>query len=421
MNSSMDRKIKKKYWTPGRIAGLAAIVVFTVAVVYKFVLGDHSVKLNVESKRLSTAEVVLDEFQEFIPITGNVLPIRTVFLDAVEGGVVEKIYVEEGQFVDQGDTLLRLGNTNLLLSILQQETGLFEQINNLRNTRLAMEQNRVSLEERLLELNHQIRQQADLYRRNQELHRQGLVSQEEFESIEYQYEYLKRRKELAVESFQQDSTFREVQIRQLEGSLERMQATMDVVQSKLKNLYVRAPISGQLTALDVEIGELKNSGQRLGQVDILDGFRVRAQIDEHYITRVFPGQDGEFTLAGSGYNLRVNKVYPEVQNGTFEVDFLFPDDVPEDIRRGQTLHIRLALGRSEEALLVRRGGFYQATGGNWIFVLDDSGDFAVKRRIRLGRQNTEYYEVLEGLEQGETVVVSSYDNYGDIEKLVLNN
>ncbi len=417
--SGMDKIVKKKTWTAGRLTALGLGIVFVSLVLYKLLWGDFSTKLNVESARISTAKVIRDDFQEFIPITGNVLPIETVFLDAVEGGVVERIYAEEGQNVEAGDTLLRLGNTGLLLSILQQETQLFEQVNNLRNTKLAMEEKRISLEEQLLEIDYQLQEQRDLFDRNQQLADHKVIAEEEFERIRYRLDYLTRRKHLAVQSYRQDSIFRTQQIRQLEGSLSRMEATMEVVQQRLEDLVVRAPIAGQLTSLTMEIGELKTQGQRLGQIDKLDRYKVRASIDEHYIRRVFPGQEGEFELSGDSFRLVVHKVYPEVLNGSFEVDLMFSDLVPEDIRRGQTFHIKLALGRLVEALLIPRGGFFQQTGGKWIFVLQAGGEVAVKRPIRLGRQNTQHYEVLEGLEPGETVIVSSYENYGDIDKLVL--
>lgn len=417
----MDKPIERKTWTFKRIAGIGGVGIFVFAILYTIVWGDHSSKLNVELPKITVSTVVNDDFQEFIPITGNVLPIKTVFLDAIEGGAVERRFVEEGAFVSTGDTILQLANTNLLLDIMNREAQLFEQINNLRNTRLAMEENRLTLEGQLLEIDYLIKQKQQKLNRTSTLVKQEMVSQEEFEDIRDEARYLENKKKLTVQSHRQDSLFRAVQVEQLEASVHRMNANLSVVKRKIENLFVRAPIKGQLTSLNAEIGELKSAGENLGQIDVLDAYKVRCAIDEHYITRVFIGQRGEFTLAGSQYDLIVKKVYPEVENGSFEVDMQFDGATPADIRRGQTLHIRLELSSLTQALLLARGSFYQKTGGNWVFVVDPSGDYAVRRNVRLGRQNPDFYEVLEGLSQGEVVITSSYDTYENIEKLILQS
>lgn len=415
----MDRKIEKKIWTLKRIAVFSVVAVLSSALIYSLIFGDSSSKLNVDLEKITVSAVTEGAFQEFIPVTGNVMPIKTIYLDAIEGGRVEKIFVEEGSFVNKGDELLKLSNSRLQLDIINREAQLLEQINNLRNTRLAMEQNRLNLRAQLLDLDYQIQQQKRLYEQNVELMKQSLISKTEHDQSKEQYDYLVKRRALTIESQRQDSLMRAVQIQQLEGSVSLLQSNLGVIKQNLVNLTLRAPITGQLTSLNAEIGESKAAGQRLGQIDVLDGFKLRVAIDEHYIARINIGQSGEFDFAGSSFRLAIKKVYPEVVNGRFEVDMNFVDDEPEGIRRGQTMHIRLELGDLADAILLSRGGYYQKTGGNWVYVVDPSGEFAVRRDIKIGRQNPQVFEVLSGLEPGEQVITSSYDHFGDIEKLIL--
>lgn len=415
----MDRPIKKKKWTFKKIAGLSLILIFVFFIVYTFIFGDSSSKLNVELDRITISTVAKGEFQEFIPIIGNVMPIVTVYLDAIEGGRVEEKFLEAGALLKEGDKILRFGNTDLLLNIMWREAEFFEQSNNLRNTRLLMEQSRLNLMRQLNELEFQIKTQRRIYERQKELADKNLVAMQEYEQARDQYEYYLKQKELAVVSFKQDSLFRHVQIEQLQSSLARMQANLDVVKQKLESLTLHAPISGLLTSLNAEIGESKRPGERLGQIDVLDSFKVRAGIDEYYITRVEVGRTGSGDLSSEPYNLIVKKIFPEVREGRFEVDLYFIGGTPTGIRRGQTLHIRLNLGDLKEAILLTKGGFYQRTGGQWVYVLDKSEGFAYKRKIRIGQQNTQVYEILEGLEPGEKVITSSYDNFGDKDKLIL--
>jgi HlyD family secretion protein len=414
----MDRKIEKKKWPLKRIIMYSISASFVLLVLYNLVFGDKSSKYNVEIEKITISSVVQGPFQEFIPVTGNVIPIKTVYLDAVEGGRVEKKFLEAGSMVKEGDPILKLGNTNLMMDIMFREAEFYEQTNNLRNTRLAMEQNRLSLKSQLLELNYRIQGLKRDYDRSKELLESNLISQQEYERIFDEYKFDKKRKELAIESNKQDSIFRKIQIKQLEASLRRMENNLNLVKTKLENLTIRAPISGQLTSLNAEIGESKSRGERLGQVDVLDGFKVRAGIDEHYLPRINIGLEGEFDFAGNKYKLITKKIYPEIRQGKFDIDLVFEGEEPEGIRRGQTLHIRLALGDLEEAILLARGGFYQKTGGQWIYLLDESGSFAEKHSIRLGRQNPQMFEVLDGLKPGQKVVTSSYDSFGDNEKLI---
>ena len=415
----MDRKIEKKKWTPKKIIGISAGVIIVGFIIYTIFFGDHSSKLNVREERITISTVTKGPFQEFIPVTGTVIPIKTIYLDAMEGGRVDKKFVEAGTYVNKGDKILQLGNTNLLMDIMYREAELFQQSNNLRNTRLAMQQNTLALKAQLLEVNYQIQQQKRVYDKQTELYKKNLVSEQEWEEARDRYDYLIKNRELTLLSHKQDSIFQETQISQLEMGLKRMEANLEIVKQNLENLTVKAPVTGQLTSLNAEIGESKTRGQRLGQIDVLDGFKIRVRVDEYYLARIDIGQKGEFSFAGETYQMAIDKIYPEVLNGRFEVDMLFEGEEPDGIRRGQTVHIRLELGDLSEAILLAKGGFYQKTGGQWVYVIDPSGDFAVKRDIRIGRMNPEVFEVLEGLEPGERVITSSYESYGDIDKLIL--
>jgi HlyD family secretion protein len=339
----------------------------------------------------------------------------------MEGGRVEAVIREAGSFVNQGDTILHLSNTSLLLDIMNREAQLFEQRNNLRNTRLAMQQNALTLEGRLLDLDRQIQSAKRSFDLAELLRGKGLNSQDEFDDARDEYEYLKKRRDLTIETQRQDSLFRTLQIEMREASVERIGGNLEIVRQNLENLFLRAPVTGQLTSPNAEIGESKVRGERLGQIDILDGFKIRADIDEHYITRTQEGLHGEFDLAGESFELIVTKIYPEVRNGRFAVDMEFAGDEPREIRRGQSVHVRLELGDLTECVLLPRGGFYQSTGGRWAYVVDETGEIAARREIRLGQQNPRMFEVLEGLQPGDRVVTSSYDNFGDVDKLVLGD
>ncbi len=415
----MDRKIEKKKWTIKKIATYGTGILLLLFIIYNFLLGDSSSKLNVQKERLTISTVSQGPFQEFIPVTGNVVPIKTVYLDAVEGGRVEVKYIEEGTLVEIGDKILKLDNTNLHLDIMYREAELFQQINNLRNTRLDMERTRLNLQTQLAQIDYDLRTKKRIYERNKELFQKNLISRFEYEQSHDEFNYLSRSKDLTIETHKQDSVFRVAQIKQLEASIRRMQENLEIVKNKLENLVIKAPISGQLTSLNAEIGESKALGERLGQIDVLDSFKVRVDIDEHYIARIEIGKTGNFEFAGNTYNLEILKIYPEVLNGRFGVDMYFTDEVPQGIRRGQTLHIRLALGDLSEAILLARGGFYQKTGGQWVYLVDESGEYAVKQPIRLGRQNPQHFEVIEGLHPGQMVITSSYETFGENDKLVL--
>lgn len=416
----VDKKIEKNKWPLKKIALYAIGGIFTIFVLYNFIFSDSSKKLNIKSERVIISNVQKGPFQEFTPITGTVQPIETFQLDVANGGRVMQKFVEEGALLNVGDPIILLDNAQLRLSIIYNEANVFQQINNLRSTRLFFQQSKLDLQARLLSITRDIREQKRVYETNKQLYEKGLISENEYLNSEDQYQYLLDHKDLTMETYRADSVMRAQQIVQLEKSVSTLEENLDITKQQLENLTVKAPISGQLTALNAEIGESISPGENVGQIDKVDSFKVRATIDEHWIVRVSPGQYGTFTFNGVDYQLIVKTVFPQVTNGTFQVDMIFVDDAPIGIRRGQTVHIKLELGELTEAVFVERGGFYQTTGGQWIFVLDATGDIAVKRNIRLGRQNTQFFEVLEGLQPGEKVITSSYDNYGDVEKLILN-
>lgn len=415
----MDKLLKKKIWTRSRILWISLGIIFIIGFLQKFMFGDRSSRLNVQRDRLKIDTVRRDSFQDYISIIGTVNPIKTIYLDAIEGGRVEEVLIEEGNNVTTGDVILRLSNTNLQLNIMNREAEIAEQMNNLRNTRLLMEQNKLDLKKQLLELDYFIDEQERASKRAQKLYENELISKEEFDEITEKYEYLRSKKVLVLETQKQDSTFRSLQIAQLEASVKRMQDNYSLVRQKLQSLDVTAPVSGELARLTAEIGEAKSAGERLGQINILDSYKLQADIDEYYISRVIRGLQGQFAFDGQTFTVEVTKVYTVVNNGRFTVDMVFVGDIPAKIRIGQTFHVRLELGEPQEATLLARGSFYQSTGGRWVYVVDPSGNFASKRDIKLSRQNPNYFEVLEGLSPGERVIVSSYETYEEIDKLML--
>lgn len=417
-DNTMDRRIEKKRFTPRRIAifGGAALVIAFVA--WQLLTINPS-SLNVDAEKLTLAPVTHGPFLEYIVEQGEVMPLRTIYLDAVEGGRVEEVYVLEGSPIEEGTPILRLSNANLQLSVMQREAELFREVNRLRETRVTMGQRRLSMRAGLVETEYQLRQAEREYARQDEMFKADLTSRQEYDEAKDNLEYLTRRRDVTVETLRQDSLFQTIQIQQLEESIDRLRLNLELIKQNEENLTIRAPITGLLSSLIAEVGESKPGGDRLGQIDVEDEFKVRAAIDEHYIARIRTGQTGSFDFAGGTYDLVISRVYPEVIEGQFEADMVFPEGMPDGLRRGQTLQVRVALGELADAMQVPRGGFYQKTGGRWIYVLDPTGEFAVRRQIRLGRQNSQYFEVLEGLEEGETVITSMYDNFGDMERLVL--
>lgn len=417
----MDRKIIKSRRPFILKCGLATVAVIGMAVLGQQVLNDASIATyRVDRERVTVSTVIRGAFEDFIPVRGSVTPLRSVFLDAIEGGRVEEIYVEEGSVVKKGEPLLELSNTALQLDVISREAQVTEQLNNLRNTRLAMEQNRLDLKSRLVELDYQIVRLERLVERRRRLMERDMISEADFVDARDELEYYRNRRDVTIESQEQDEAMRLAQIESLESGVRQLERNLEIARRNLENLTIEAPVSGQLTSLDAEIGQSKSRGEPLGQIDDMDAYKLTVQIDEFYVTRTHVGQYGEFTLMGQPYELRIAKIYPEIVNGQFQVDMEFVADMPANLRRGQTLQLRVQLGDASDALLLPRGGFFQDTGGNWAFVVNESGETALRRDIRLGRRNPEYFEVLEGLEEGDQVITSEYAAYGDIERIILS-
>jgi len=415
----MDRRIRKNFWTRRRIVfGLVAIVV-VVLVAWAFLSSLGGRRLRVDADRVTVSTIESGPFQEYVPVTGNVVPRTTVYLDAVEGGRVEEIFVLEGATVERGDPLLHLSNNDLQLRLIQADAQRLEQINRVQDMRFRMDQNALDLRQQLAGMDYQIRRLERLSDRNRELLAAQGISQQEFDSVQDELDYWNRNKTLTLQGYHADSLRMAGQLDQMQESVRRMEANYEVIERILDGLTVRAPVSGQLTALNVELGELHSPGSQLGQIDVLDGFRVRAGVDEFYISRVQRGRPAtSLPIAGTEYPMVVTRVYPQVTDGRFEVDLDFEGDQPPGIRPGQTIRFRLEMSEPAEALLLPMGGFFQATGGNWVYVLDGSGE-AVRRDIRVGRRNPQFLEVVEGLSPGDRVVTSSYDTFGDADRLVL--
>jgi HlyD family secretion protein len=398
------------------ISGIVALVALICASYY-FTSGKS--RLNVETERITVSEIKKGSFQEFIPVNGVVLPVTTIYLDAVEGGRVEQVFVEDGMLMKRDQPILKLTNTDLELSLANQETAVFDVLTQMQNTSNNAEQNTIRQLNQLAEVDNALKEAERIYKLNKRLFEDKVIGLQEFQSSENNYQYQLRRKRLTEETLSKDSSSGKQQIRQMRESYSRMQNALALMRRKVEDLIVKAPVDGQLTSLDAEVGQSKNKGERLGQIDVLSGFKVRAEIDEHYISRIFNGLKGEFSLAGKDYVLTIRKVYTQVTNGRFQVDMDFTAGLPKGIRRGQTLQVRLALGDETEAILLPKGGFFQKSGGNWIFKLNDNGTVAYRSDIQLGRHNPEFYEVLDGLKPGDKVITSSYENYGDMQELVL--
>ncbi|MDB5119888.1 MAG: transporter [Sphingobacteriales bacterium] len=418
-NNNVDRVIQKKKWGTKRLLTIGGVSLIVILIAGSYVLTSGKSRLNVEKEKITISTITKASFQEFIPVNGIVMPLTTIYLDAVEGGRVEERFVEDGAFMKKGQPILKLVNTDLELTLANQETAVFDVLTQMQNTRNNSDQNTIRQLNQMAEVENALAETERLFKLNKKLFEQKAVGSQEFKSSENNYKYQLRRKKLTLETLLKDSTSSKQQISQMHESYSRMQNALALMRRKVGDLIVRAPVDGQLTSLDAEIGQSKNKGERLGQLDVVNGFKVRADIDEHYISRIFTGLVGDFDLGDKTYKLRVKKIFTQVNNGRFQVDLEFVDKVPAGIRKGQSLQIRLSLSDERQSVLLAKGGFFQQTGGNWIFKVNDAGTMAYKVDIQLGNQNPEYYEVLEGLKPGDKVVTSSYENYGDMQELVL--
>ena len=417
----MDILLEKKRFTTKKILFIAGITLLVALIIFVIISSMGGSKLNVEKERISINSVENGVFQENIPVNGIVLPITTIYLDALEGGRVEEKFVEDGAVLKAGDPILRLSNTDLELSLVNQETQVYNLLTQMQISQNAARQNTINKLNQYTDVESGLIEAKRTYDLNRKLYDKDAIGRQDLIKTENEYNYQKERMKLSKQILNQDSIAVKQEKGQVQSSYARTQNALELMRRKVADLVVKAPVDGQLTSLDAEIGQSKNKGERLGQIDVLSGFKVRADIDEHYISRIYNGQTGSFSFNGKSYKLTIKKVYTQVANGRFQVDMQFDEDVPEGIRRGQTLQIRLALSDEKQALMVPKGGFFQQTGGNWIFKVSEDGNTAYKAYITLGSQNTEYYEVLSGLEPGDKVITSSYDNYGDVQELVLKN
>lgn len=418
---TMDRPIEKKKGIRGKhIVWIAAGMAFMV-LLYMAFFAERTSTYRVETDKLIIETVTENVFNDYITVPGTVEPISTIFLDAQEGGRVEEILIEEGSMVREGDIILKLSNPDLYLNILDSEAQLAEKENFLRNTQIAMEQDRLQIKRELLNLKYDIERKRRNYDQNRMLMRDSLISVEEFIRSKEDLDMAIQSEELFVERQRQDSVFRSVQVDNLKNNLDNMRKNLALVRQRMENLNVRATVDGQLGLLVPEIGQSISRGANMGQINVLTSFKVTAQIDEHYIDRIRTGLTATLDRQGNAYNLTVRRVYPEVRNGTFKIDMVFTDTVPGNIRTGQTYYTSLQLGQPRTAILVPIGGFFQETGGQWIYVVDPSGSYATRRDISTGRKNPKYYEILEGLQPGEKVIISGYETFGSNEKLVFKN
>jgi HlyD family secretion protein len=417
----MDRVIQKKKWSAKRIMMIAGIVLIVLLIVLSFYYTSGKSRLNVNTERITISEIKKGPFKDNIPVNGVVRPLTSIYLDATEGGRVEEKFVEDGGVMKKGQPILRLSNTDLELSLVNQETQVFNLLTQMQISRNAAQQNTVVKLNQLTDADNLLKEAERVYNLNKTLYAQKAIGSQEFKQSENNYQYYLEKKKLTAQILQQDSLNTKTELEQARQSYGRTQNALGVMRKKVGDLIVRSPIDGQLTSLDAEIGQNKNKGERLGQIDVLDGFKVRVDVDEHYISRIYPNQTGTFTFAGKEYKLKIKKIFTQVTAGRFQVDMEFDGEEPKGIRRGQTLQIVLSLSDETQAIVVPRGAFFQQTGGNWIFKVAENGKTAYRIPIQLGRQSIDQYEVLEGLNPGDKVITSSYENFGNIQELVLKN
>lgn len=414
----MDRPIEKKSF-PRRYAGYIAAAVVAVALLAWLIFGSTASTMTIDSNEITISDVTRGEFDDYVRLNGQVVPIQVVQISPEEGGIVREKVVEEGTRVRKGDVILRLSNSSLDLQILNAEAELAEKQNLLRNTQITMQQDQLNNRTEQVTLDMDCERKLRAYKQNSRLYNEKLISQEEFLKSREDYDLARRKQQLIGQRLNQDSLYRHVQMEQMEDNLQNMRKNVLLVRERKNKLEVRSNINGELGLLDVELGQNIQAGQNIGQINDLSDFKIETNIDEHYIDRVRAGLTATITRDGKQYQLRVRKVYPEVRNGSFRTDFVFEGTRPEQMRSGQTYYVELALGKSSQATLIPRGTFFQTTGGNWIFVLDRSNKKAYRRNISIARQNPQYYEVTEGLEPGERVITSGYEAFKDNEVLIL--
>ena len=415
----MDKAIEDKSWIKRKHRKYVVIGIIIIACSSIFFFTGKIKSVNIERDKVTIDATFKGLFNDYIQITGQAAPIYTVYLDAMEGGRVEDRFIEEGSMVKKGDIILKLSNKDVILNILNSEAQLAEKTNFLRQTHLQMEQEKLNIEREIITATYELQAKKRTFDQNTELYADKLISREDFLKSEEGFLIAKKTFDLMKKRLQQDSVFRSLQVVQLSANLENMQRNLALVKEQMNCLEVKAPIDGQLGLLDAQIGQSINRGQRIGQINVLTSFKIEADVDEHYIDRIKAGLQGIIEKEHDTLQLKIRKVYPDVRQGKFKIDMIFSDSLPSKIRTGQTYYVRLELGQPIETIQIARGGFFQSTGGQWVYVLDKSEKFAIKRNIKIGRQNPQYYEIIEGLNSGDKVITSGYEAMGDNDKVIL--
>lgn len=417
----MDRAIKKRVWTPGRIIMVVIACAFITFITYQLLTRTGKTRLKVDPSRMTISKVEYGEFLEYYPFEGTVVPVTSVYLDVETGGRVEEIIAEGGKYIEKGDLIIRFSNDSLQRSSIEAETRLLENLNSLKNTQINIAQTKLTRKEDLLNLNYQIQELEKKFKRYEVLKKENIaISEEEYEDVRDQLNYMKDKRDLLEERIKQEDILSDSQLEQANSSIKRTNLSLDLLEKSVKSLEVRAPISGYLSSIDAEIGQNIPSG-RIGQIDLLDNLKIRIKIDQYYISKVAVGTKGRFTLDEETYEVEVKKIYQEVKDNVFEADMTFLGETPGTIKRGQTLTIQLTFGEPAKSLMLSKGGFYQETGGRWVYLISDDRKTAYRADVRLGRQNPRYVEILEGLKEGDWIVTSGYDTFNEVDELIFNS
>lgn len=416
----MDRKIEKKKWSTKRLLTIGGITCLVLLIGGSIYFTSGKSKLSVDTERLTISTVTKGPFQVTVPVNGSVMPITTIYLDAVEGGLVEAVYVEDGANLKKGDKILKLSNTDLELNLANQETAVYAAQTQMQISQNNATSNTINKLNQMADVDNAFKEAERVYKLDKHLYDQKAIGQQEYQAAVNAYEYQLNRKRLTQRILKQDTALVKQQNIQAQEQYAQMKNTLDLMRKKVSDLTVVAPRDGQLSSMDSEVGQNKNKGERLGQIDVLTGYKVRVDIDEHYLPQVYTGLKGTFDFAGKTYTLVIKKVFPQIANAKFQVDMQFVGEVPKGIRRGQTLQILLALSDASQQVLLPKGGFIEKTGGNWVFKLSEDGKTAYKVDIQMGRQSSDNYEILGGLKPGDKVITSSYETFGDIQELILN-
>lgn len=416
----MDKKIVKKKWTIKRVTTLATLLILSTFFIVKFVFANHASTIQLDSDKLVISTVKYDDFQEYIPVIGIVKHKEVRYLDAIQPGVIKKVHKESGSIVKSGEVILELSNANLELQVMNQESSTYYQLSNVRNAKLQLNQNNLNQMSQLVNYNYQLSLARPMYEKYKILLEKKLISKLEFDKVAEQYHMFEKQKEIFLSTYKSDSISRVEQLKQISRSEARMEESLVNIRSMLDELIIKSPIDGQLSTKEFKVGETISIGQRIGQVDVKGSYVISVNVNEHYLPNVALGQKGTFEFAGKSYELIINKIFPTVTNNNFQVNMLFTGSAPINIKNGQNLQVKLELGSLNKTLIIPAGSFFNKTSGQWIFVLDNNNKQAVKRKIKLGRKNPSYYEVLEGLKPNEKVITSSYDTFSDFERIQVN-